>query len=208
MPIRIGDERAVRIEPPKSTSIFIGQTPSVFQENRCPSPWVRGIVVNRRQAQHGNTSSESDAIKSVALKEIVRVGGDDARLSCGHTACRHHIQRERFEHKEIAPAPGDSVTGAATGSELDKHVTSVDEGSKFRTFTARRCPWRMSCNRGLGQFRIVAARPDRHVERLPARERLIPNNEIAGQVLTAPRHRQQNVMVGQSIKRAGRRRSA
>ena len=54
----------------------------------------------------------------------------------------------------------------------------------------------MSCDRGLGQIRIVAARPDRNVERLPASKRFIPDDEIAGQVLTTPRHRQQNVMIG------------
>ena len=54
----------------------------------------------------------------------------------------------------------------------------------------------MSCDRGLGQIRIIATRPDRNVERLPASKRLVSNDEIPGQVLTTPRHRQQNVMIG------------
>ena len=138
MPIRIGDECAERIEPLKATGIFTRQTPGVSQENSRSSPWVRGIVLNRRQAQYGNTAPDADAIKSVALEETVRIGVDDARLSGGHAARRHHIQRERFEHEEIAPAPGDGITGTATSGELDQHVTSVNEGSELRTFTARR----------------------------------------------------------------------
>ena len=48
------------------------------------------------------------------------------------------MQRERFEHEQIAPAPGDRVTSAATSGELDKHMTSIDEGAELRPFTAGR----------------------------------------------------------------------
>lgn len=67
MPIRIRDERTESIQPLKAASIFIGQALSVPQENSRSSPWVRGIVLNRRQAQNGNAAPESDAIKSIAL---------------------------------------------------------------------------------------------------------------------------------------------
>ncbi len=48
------------------------------------------------------------------------------------------MQRERFEHEEIAPAPGDRITRTATSGEFNKHVTSIDEGAELRTLTARR----------------------------------------------------------------------
>lgn len=54
----------------------------------------------------------------------------------------------------------------------------------------------MSSDRGLGQGRVIAARSNWNVERLPAGKRLISDNEIAGQILTTPRHRQQNVILG------------
>ena len=114
------------------------QTPGVAQEAGRSSPWVRGIVLNRRQAQYGNPAPDADAIESVALEEIVRIGLDNARLSRWQAASRHHIERERFEHEEIAPAPGDGITGTATSGELDEHVTPVNEGSELRTFTTRR----------------------------------------------------------------------
>ncbi len=138
MPIRIGDECAERIEPLKATGIFTRQAPGVSQENSRSSPWVRGIVLNRRQGQYGNTAPDSDAIESIAFEEIVRIGVDNARLSRGHTVGSHDIQRERFEHEEIAPAPGDDITGTAPNGELDQYVTSVNEGSELRTFPARR----------------------------------------------------------------------
>lgn len=138
MPIRIGDERAERIEPLKATGIFTGQTSRLSQENSRTSPGVRGIVLNRRQAQYRNTTPGSDPIKSLALQEIVGIGFDGAGPSGRHAARRHHIQRERFEHDEIAPAPGDGITSTATSGELDQHVTSVDERSELRTLTARR----------------------------------------------------------------------
>ena len=138
MPIRIGNERTERIEPLKAIGIFARQTPGVSQENSRASPWVRGIVLNRGQAQYPNTAPDSNAIKSLALEEIVRIGVDQARLSCGHAASRHHIQCERFEHEEIAPAPGNGITGTATNGELDQHVTPVNEGSELRAFAAGR----------------------------------------------------------------------
>ena len=138
MTIRIGDECAERIEPLKATGVFMRHTPSISQENGRSSPWVRGIVLNRPQAQYGDTAPDADAIESVALEEIVRVGFDNARLSCRHAARRQHIQRERFEHEEIAPASGDGITGTATSGELDQHVTFVNEGSELRTFAAGR----------------------------------------------------------------------
>ena len=138
MPIRVGDECAEGIEPLKATGIFMRQTPGVSQEDGRSSPWVRGIVLNRRQAQYGNPAPDADAIESVALEEIVRIGLDNARLSRWQAASRHHIERERFKHEEIAPAPGDGITGTATSGELDQHLTSVNEGSELRTFTARR----------------------------------------------------------------------
>jgi hypothetical protein len=114
------------------------QTSGVSEENSRSSPGIRGIVLHRREAQYGDTPPDADAIESVALEEIVRIGVENAGLSCGYAASRHHIQCERFEHEEIAPAPGDGITGTATSGELDKHVTSVNEGSELRTFTARR----------------------------------------------------------------------
>ena len=71
MPIRIGDECAERIEPLKASGIFARQTPGVSQENSCSRPWVRGIVLHRRQAQHGETPSDADTIESFALEEAV-----------------------------------------------------------------------------------------------------------------------------------------
>ena len=94
--------------------------------------------MNRRQAQHGNTAPDADTIKSLALQEIVRIGVDEVGASCGQATRRHHIQRERFEHEEIAPAPGDDITNTHTSSELHKHVTSVSESAELRTITARR----------------------------------------------------------------------
>ena len=196
MPIRIGDECPERIEPLKATGIFVRQTSGVSQENSRSSPWVRGIVLNRRQAQYGDTAPDADAIESVALEEIVRIGVDHARLSRGEATRRHHVQRERFEHEEIAPASGDGITGTATGGELDEHVTSVNEGPELRTFTARGRSRRMSRDRGLGHSGVVGTRRDRNVERLPSSKRLISNDEIAGKVFSAPRHRQQSVMIG------------
>ena len=138
MPIRIGDECAERIEPLKATGIFTRQTPSVSQENSRTSPWVRRIILNRRQAQYGNTAPDSDAIKSIALKETVRIGVDNARLSRGHMVGSHYVQRERFEREEIAPTPSDGISGTAPNGELDQQVTPVNEGPELRTFTARR----------------------------------------------------------------------
>lgn len=67
MPIRIGDQCAERIEPPQATGVFMRQTPSVSEEYRGSSPWIRRVVLNRRQAHYGDTAPDSDAIESVAL---------------------------------------------------------------------------------------------------------------------------------------------
>lgn len=78
MAIRIGDECAERIEPLKATGIFTRQTPGVSQENSRTCPRVRRIILNRRQAQHGNTAP--DAHTSSELHKHVTSVSESAEL--------------------------------------------------------------------------------------------------------------------------------
>jgi hypothetical protein len=49
--IGVSDERTEGIKPPKAASIFICKTSSVPQYHGRASPWIDGVVVNRRQTQ-------------------------------------------------------------------------------------------------------------------------------------------------------------
>ncbi len=138
MPVRIRDERTERIQPPKVVSVVIGQAPRVSEADRRSSPWVRGIVLNRRQAQHRNAAPLSDAIKSVTLEKVMRIRFDKTGLGSAHMSRRHYGQGQRFEHEEIAPASGRRVARATASCKFDEHVMPVDEGSEFRTFTTGR----------------------------------------------------------------------
>ena len=57
-------------------------------------------------------------------------------------------------------------------------------------------PGGCSCDRRLGEFRVINAGSDNVFECLPPGKRLITNDEIAGQILTPPRRRDQNVVIG------------
>ena len=151
--------------------------------------------MSRRKSHDGNTSPHSDAIKSFALEEVVRSCVDNCGTGYGQAARGRRVQRQRFEDQQISPPPGHHLTCGAPPRKLDEHVTSVNEGPKLRTLAARRRSGRVSCDGGLSESRIIATRPRRDVERLPAGKRFIPNNEIARQILTAPGHRNQNVMI-------------
>ena len=136
MPIGIGDECAERVEPLKATGIVMRQAAGISQANSRRCPLVRRIVVNGSQAEYGDTTPNSDAVKSAALEEIVRVSVDDARRRRGHTSSGDDIQRECFKHQEIAPPSGNSITGTAASGKLDQHVMAVNEGPELRAFTA------------------------------------------------------------------------
>ena len=196
MPIGISDQRTERIKPPKVASVFISETSSVPQSHGRPGPGVSGIVVNRRQTQHRNTSAHSDAIKSFALKKTVRGGLDNVRVRCGYAAGRHHVQRDRFEHEQIAPAPGDRIACTSARGEFHEHVPPINENPELWPLATCGRPRRMSRDRGCCEFRVVIPRLHNILERLPAGKRFIADDEIASQILTTPRHRDQNVVIG------------
>lgn len=54
----------------------------------------------------------------------------------------------------------------------------------------------MSRDRGVCQFRVVTTGLTNTLEGLPPGKRFITSEEIARQVLTTPRHREQNVVIG------------